>query len=37
MYPVKQGIGVRPALLRAGRGGLGLVHFKTLERAQRAI
>lgn len=37
MRPARRGIGVRPALLCAGRGGLGLVHFKTLERAQRAI
>lgn len=37
MYPVKRGIGARQALLCAGRGGLGLVHFKALERAQRAI
>lgn len=37
MRPVKRGIGVRPALLRAGRGSLGLVHFKALEGAQRAI
>ncbi len=37
MYTVKQGIRGRPALLRAGRSGLGLVHFKALERAQRAI
>lgn len=37
MPPIKRGIGARQALLRAGRGGLGLVHFKTLEGAQRAI
>lgn len=37
MYPVKRGIWVRQALLCAGRGGLGLVYFKALERAQRAI
>ena len=37
MLPVKRGIRARQALLRAGRGGLGLVHFKALERAQRAI
>ncbi len=37
MRPVKWGIGAWPALLRAGRSGLGLVHFKALERAQRAI
>lgn len=37
MRLVKREIRARPALLRAGRGGLGLVHFKALERAQRAI
>lgn len=37
MLPVKRGIRARQALLRAGRGGLGLVHFKAFERAQRAI
>lgn len=37
MLPVKRGVRARQALLRAGRGSLGLVHFKALERAQRAI